>query len=191
MKKRSEAVATDVYNPSSGTFVPKEAEPPPVEEPPKVAGPTLTNDFERVVQNIFVHDVWLTYQRLEKELEQGDGRTDHGSLVKALDRAETNARTAHKLSMSANIEVARFEAEMDTVRASMRAAAVAALEREQAKRITNDDVEARIAAIYPDETKYHRERGAKVKAMKASMENLASLWVSRCFSLRTLVDKSR
>src|SRR5258706_3487080 len=105
MRRRSEVVGgaqATIENGEAPSCLPKDRDPAP---PPGLqivshhgTGPALTQGFERIVERVFdLPDPLAEYDRLERELKLGDQRTDYGSLQKALDSAEDNARIAHKL----------------------------------------------------------------------------------------------
>ena len=152
--------------------------------------------FEAIVSTIFIDDPAATYKRLEKALVVGDKRTDYGSMMRHLDEAEMNAREAHKLLQTGVRSLKGWEADNQVVWAGMRTQATRSLQKEKddklrSKQITDEDVESRMAAIYPDEYKEQRAGHAKMKAMVHSLENLAELWSSRCRTLQVLLGKQR
>lgn len=158
--------------------------------------PTVDPAFQAIVTTLFVDDPKATYDRLEKALVVGDKRTDYGSMMEHLDRAERNARDAHRLWQTAIVEYKRWEMDSEVTFAGMRSQASRSLQDEKekgvrSKQITDADVEARIASLYPDEWRAQQSERAKLKAMLASMENLAEVWLSRCKTLQVLLSKQR
>lgn len=156
----------------------------------------LSDDFERVTLSYLVEEPYKVYQQLERELDLGDQRDDRGSVRKAADRAESNARLAHRLWMTARVEERRWELENEATFAAMRTEATAALQREKvagdrSKQITDADVTARACAMYPDEYRAQEVRKKKVDGMVKSCENLSTLWNSRCRTLQELHSKQR
>lgn len=156
----------------------------------------LDPDFERIVETIFVEQPLEMYTKLEKALRVGDGRADHGSVNKSLDEAESNARLAFRLSITAKLERDRWERENDVVFAGMRAEATSVLQREKdqklrSKQITDADVESACAALFPDEWRHQEHKRRKVELMVKNMENLAEMWASRCRSLQAMLAKQR
>jgi hypothetical protein len=155
-----------------------------------------SSGFQQIVETVFVNDPKALYDHLEKQLVVGDKRTDHGTVAQHLDEAELNARNAHRLWQSAIVERKRWELDNEVVFSAMRGEATRALQHEKeagtrAKQITDADVEARIATIYPEEYKAQEIRRVKMKAMVDSMGNLADVWMSRCKSLNALLSKQR
>lgn len=156
----------------------------------------LDPGFLRIVGAVVIDDPWSTYKQLEEQLVIGDKRGDYGTVAKRLDEAETNARLAHKLWQSAIVERKRWEYDRQVVFSAMRTEANRSLQEEKDKgqrnkAITDADVEARIATLYPDDYRTQELKRERVKAMVASMENLCELWMSRCRTLNTMLGKQR
>jgi hypothetical protein len=152
--------------------------------------------FERITETLVVNDTESAYKRLEQTLVIGDKRTDYGSVMKALDEAESNARLAHRLWQTAIVERKRWEMENEVVWAAGRSEANRSLQHEKnegtrSKMITDADVESRIATLYPDQWRAQEMRRIKMKSMVDSMQNLAENWASRCKSLQVILSKQR
>ncbi len=153
-------------------------------------------DMQRIVDAVFVEDPWPTYQRLEKALRIGEKRSDYGTLQGALDEAETNARLAHRLWVTANVARQEWEAENQVVFGAMRSQATAQLQMEKdhgtrSKQITDADVSMMAAAMFQDEWTSQEGRRRKFEAMADSMKNLAECWMYRVKSLGTMHGKQR
>ena len=198
MRKRSEATPAAVELVEEFEKVP----PPPAstadifENAHEAQGAPLDAGFERIVERIFVTDVFQAYERLEKALRVGEKRSDHGSLMRALDEAETEARLAHRLYVTSVIERKRWELDNEILFGEMRRQATHALQREKeqgyrSKQITDADVTAMCATMWPDEWRAQEMKRATVKAMEESIANLDELANSRCRSLQTMLGKSR
>lgn len=161
------------------------------------AAPELEPGFERVVSTIFgVTDVSVAHARLLAELSLGERRNDRGSLVKALDDAQERAREAHQLYCCACDARKGWELDAEVVGGGLRTAAVDALQSEKDrgernKQITEADVSAKVAAMFPDEYRRLAIKGERVKRMVESLENLASRWAARASNLEVLLGKSR
>jgi hypothetical protein len=152
--------------------------------------------FQEIVETLWVADPKGTYDYLEEQLRLGDRRTDRGSVFLQLDDVERNARTAHKLWQTAIVERKRWELENEVVFSSMRTEATKSLQREKdqklrSKMITDDDVESRCAAMFPDEYRAQEVRRTKMKAMVDSMENLSDCWLRRIGTLQAMFEKQR
>ncbi len=153
-------------------------------------------DMQRIVDAVFVEDPWPTYQKLEKALRIGEKRSDFGTLQAALDDAETNARLAHRLWITAKVAREEWEAENQVVFGAMRAQATAQLQREKdqgarSKQITDADVGMMAAAMFQDEWTAQEGRRRKFEAMADSMKNLAECWMYRVKSIGVLHGKQR
>jgi hypothetical protein len=152
--------------------------------------------FERIIEHVFIVDIWETYEKLESRLRIGDERKDYGRVIKELDDAESNARLAHRLWTTALVAREEFEQNNEVIFAAMRQQATMELqdEKEAGKRnktITDADVVSRCALNWPDEFGAQELKKKKVKAMEKSMEDLANKWDSRCRSLATIATKLR
>lgn len=153
--------------------------------------------FQQIVEKIFdAGDPLEEYERLEKELVLGDQRSEYGAVRQSLDRAEDNARLAHKLYLAARAERKAWEADHAVTWASMRQEAQISLEAEKeckvrTKQITDADLEARQAILYPDEYKHGKTKAEKMKGMEDHIEHLKACWMSRCASLRCMLETMR
>lgn len=148
-------------------------------------------DLEKIVTKVFVvdlHDSWL---KLREALTIGEKRSEHGVLNKGLDEAEKNAHLAHRVYITAKIERESWERENDVVWGAMWSEATKSLQKEKeegtrAKQVTDADIKARVATLYPDDYIEIEVRRAKIKATVDSLEDLAVQWKSRCKSLQTM-----
>jgi hypothetical protein len=156
----------------------------------------LDDEIAGIVEMVFVEHPLDEYKKLEAALRIGDKRNDHGTVTKALDEAESNARLAHRLWMTARVERERWEKENAIVFAGMRDEASKVLEREKAdglrkKQITDADVEAMCAICFPQDWKAQELKRKRLEAMVKSMENLNECWASRCRTLQAMLTKMR
>lgn len=166
---------------------------------PKAAKPAtaLNGSFDRIVESAcVVRNPSAEYEELETALSLGETRSEYGSVHRALDMAETYARRAHKLWMAAKIERQRWELDNQVVFGAMRLEATRTLEREKdsglrKKQITDGDVNAMCASLYPDEYRTQELRRAEVKAMEESLQHLSETWSGRCKTLQTILSKQR
>lgn len=173
----------------------------PAKQPPPLyasanLGEGVNPDFARITETIFAVDVLRDYDDLEKHLEVGEQRNDYRTLTEHLDKAEARARRAHALYLGAKIELVKWEADSRVVMAAMRDKARLELETEKLegtrkKVIGKEDVEDRVADLYPDEWKAQEVRRAKMKATVEHLERLAELWKTKCYSLSTLLSNLR
>lgn len=164
--------------------------------------PDYSPALRRVVDTVFLveDEIEATAKRLVTELKIGDQRSDYGTVMKRLDEAEDNARAAHRLSVTARMELERFEINARVVESALREKALARLEHDRAaskaatgkaKDITETDVKATIAQHFPDEyTALQGDRG-RLKLAVDHLEHQVSNWSSRCKSLQTIASKLR
>jgi len=156
----------------------------------------LEPSFARIMEKVIVEDPLGTYERLEEQLRIGEDRSDRGVLLRALDSAESNARLAHRLFISAKLERERYELNNKIIFGAMREAANRVLQREKHeglrnKQITEEDLETMSAQLFPDEYEEQSIRRKKAELLVKSMENLADLWRQRCSALEVMLGKSR
>jgi len=150
----------------------------------------------RIVESVYAVDAWRDYEDLERNLEIGDERGDYRTVAAHVDGAEKRARRAHALYLSAKLELLRFEKESDKVMAAMRQQATDSLEDDKArgerkKMITDADVRAKMAEMFPDEVGHQEEQLAKLKGAVAHVERLAELWKGRCYSAGVILSNLR
>lgn len=148
-------------------------------------------DFARVVETVFVNDLEETWTRLRKSIKLGEKLSSHISLRKALDNAEANAHLAHRLYLSAKLEFERWEKENEPVFAWYWSQANRTLQKEKldglrSKQITDADVKAYCATLFPEEYPQMEMMRREYKLAVDSYESLAELWKSRCRSLQSL-----
>lgn len=155
----------------------------------------LTGGFEKIIEKIIVVDIEATYDRLEEALRVGEKRNDRQTLMKALDNAESNARKAHDLLATAKIETERWEADNLPIIGAMREKATEMLsaertvikeEKGRAKMITDADVDGMAATMFPEEWKAQKVARERTKMIERSIENLLTLWTSRCRTLQAM-----
>jgi hypothetical protein len=159
-------------------------------------GPTITPDFARIVESVYASDAFADYDDLEKNLEVGEQRGDYLTLREHLDKAEMRARRAHKLLLGAKLERSNWERDAEVTAAGMRRKAAEELEDEKAdgtrkKMITDADVTARVAELFPDEWRAQEQMRHKIKGTESTIEHLVGQWNSKPFSLKTLLETLR
>jgi hypothetical protein len=153
-------------------------------------------EYGGIIEKLVVAEPLKEYDTLEAALKLGDRRNDRAAVLKALDEAETYARRANKLWQGAILERKRWGRDNEVVLSGMRSVATRSLQHEKEqglrnKAITDADVEARMAARFPDEWREQESKADRMKAMVDSMENLADMWVSRCRTLQAIYGKQR
>src|ERR1019366_2076133 len=159
-------------------------------------GPTITPDFARIVESVYASDAFADYDDLEKNIEVGEQRGDYLTLREHLDKAEMRARRAHLLLLGAKLERSNWERDAEVTSAAMRRKAAEELEDEKAdgtrkKMITDADVKARVAEIFPDEWRAQEQMRHKIKGTESTIEHLVGQWNSKPFSIKTLLATLR
>jgi hypothetical protein len=159
-------------------------------------GAKMRDDFSKITETVFVTDLHETWKKLREALTVGEKRSDHGTLQTALDRAERNAHDAHRLYVTAKIAFDEWDAENASVVGAMWSEATRSLQQEKdqglrAKQITDGDIKARAATLFPDQWKSNEVSKAKYKATVDSLSNLSEQWNSRCRTLQTMMGKLR
>lgn len=217
MRKRSQVAKKpepEEVEPPAGTKMPAEKAPSPrsieetsrelqeelediqfeVARPPK--GSALDPGFAKIVASHHLDDPFSEYQELEAALKVQDKRNDHGSIMSALNDAETNARRAFRLYFASSIERRRWHLDNALVLGAMREQATRKLQAEKEakirnKMITDADVEGMAAILFPDEWREQQLTAEKVERTEKSMAHLAEMWASRCKSLNAMLSRSR
>lgn len=156
----------------------------------------LRQDLEQIVETVFVNDMAKMWQRLREGLTIGVKRSDHGTLMKALDLAEKRAHDAHRLYVTAKIERERWERQNEKVFGAMWSKATEVLQQEKTegfrnKAITDADVRSKVATMFMDEYEAQEVRRLKIKSTVDSIEDLAEQWKSRCRTLQAMLNKMR
>lgn len=174
---------------TSTAFVPRSAHRRDAEHP-------IRADFARITETVFVRDLHEEWERVKTSLQVGEKRSDHGTINRALDKAELKAHTAHRLYLTAKNALDEWEADNAATFGAMLEEANAQLQHEKDrgqrnKAITDGDARARAAVNHPEEWAAQEKRRARYKATVSSLENLADLAKSRCFSLRSMLEKLR
>lgn len=156
----------------------------------------LRDDLTKVVDTIFVKDIYAEWKDLEAGLEIGEKRSDHAVAVRELDKASARAYRAHRLYLTARAAREAWELENEVIHGAMVSEATRDLQREKdsgvrSKQITDADVKSRVATMFPDEYKAQEERRRNVEFTVKSLERLAEIWMGKCRDLQALVGKLR
>jgi hypothetical protein len=163
---------------------------PPESELDRVEVPELDVGLDRVIVSVFKVDIATTYDELENALWIDDALTPQ-TIRLALNKAEENARQAHRLYVAAKLAHETFEISCKRVEAELRQSALDRLNAEKdaglnRKQITESDVDSMMAALYPDEHQAIHQRRNRAKLTIEHLKRLADLWQSRCRSLTSL-----
>lgn len=156
----------------------------------------LRPDMAAIVETVFVNDLNETWKKLKLALEVGVRRSDHGTLQKALDHAESNAFLAHRLYITADVEYKRWERENEVIFSAMRASATRALQAEKdsgirSKQITDADIKSCIAELFHDEFQHQEHERDRVRGTADALKDLSEQWKSRCRTLQVMMGKLR
>jgi hypothetical protein len=154
--------------------------------------------MRRIVETVFLRgdEMEAAAERLIGELRIGEGRGDHGTVIRRLDEAEDNARLAHQLLISAKLEQDRYNLENEANLGAMRAEARAHLEAEKVaekrtKLITDADVLAKCATLFEDEWPRLQHEARKLELAVRHLDHQVANWASRCKSLQVMAGKLR
>ncbi len=156
----------------------------------------LREDLRRVVETMFVQDVTKDWRILREGLSLGDKVSDHGAVMRALDKAEERAHLAFMLFVTAKAELERWELDNEVLHGAMWSEANRSLQQEKddkhrSKQITDADIRARCATLFPEEWAAQEAKRKRYKLAVDAFENLAECWSSRCRSLQAILGKSR
>lgn len=152
--------------------------------------------MQRVVETIFVDDVASTYDRLEVELRGDERRSEHAFLKARADRAAENYFLAHRLMATAKLERTAFEVENQVVFGAAREAARKSLldeadrkkaAKESTKAVTDADVDARAATMFPDAFTAYEKAKRKLELAVRALEALAEAWQIRARMLSAMI----
>lgn len=149
-----------------------------------------------VIADVFHLDVHKTYARLAKELTLGDGASEYGTVLKAVDQSSKNLFEAARLARKAKLEDEKFASDLDKRLEVLRTAAQQALEQDKrgglrSKAPTIKDIDDKMLATWPDEVSSIKARKAEMHGALRAIESLEEAWKDRCHSLRTLALQFR
>lgn len=181
--------------------------------PPKTfAAPRLPEPYGRIVTTVFdMPDPFEEFTRLRDELSFSavkPSRADYGTVVDALDDAEKNAHRAVELVVNFEAVAAAFEMDAVALSGPMREQAKARLEQEKrdefekakaelgskaptGKQITEADVLAAVASMFPDDARELAISREKTKGALEAARSLAARWAERARDLRVMVGTVR
>lgn len=151
-----------------------------------------------VIDDVFRFDVDEFYQRLNGTLSLGDGATEYGAVLRALDNASRNAWDAARLVRAAKIADEKYGSEIDERLEVLRTTAREQLEREKteakadgkaAKAPTLQEVADRMLANWPDEMRSLNGRKGEMHGAFRSIEALEKAWWDRCATLRVMAER--
>ncbi len=159
--------------------------------------PDLHPAYGRIVRTMFAFDADKIFDELNEKRRFGKPIKDMGylELAEALDDAARMHRNASLLFADAQVKRAQFEADCEAIAGDMRTQASNALKREKdekgGKQITNGDVEARMASMFPDEYRRQNVLKAKIKATVGQLEDDVKWWELRRREIDTMLRECR
>lgn len=159
--------------------------------------PDLHPAYGRIVRTMFAFDADKIFDELNEKRRFGKPIKDMGylELAESLDDAARMHRNASLLFADAQVKRAQFEADCEAIAGDMRSQASNALKREKdekgGKQITNGDVEARMASMFPDEYRRQNVLKAKIKATVGQLEDDVKWWELRRREIDTMLRECR
>lgn len=159
--------------------------------------PDLHPAYGRIVRTMFAFDPDKIFDELNEKRRFGKPIKDMGylELAEALDDAARMHRNASLLFADAQVKRAQFESDCEAIAGDMRTQASNALKREKdekgGKQITNGDVEARMASMFPDEYRRQNVLKAKIKATVGQLEDDVKWWELRRREIDTMLRECR
>lgn len=141
------------------------------------------------LRNVDIEGVW---EKLEKDLTLGDGRSSPEKILRALDEAESNLRRAGMLLQVAIEELDEFDIHWRAAYSEWSRSARDALEKDKKEKrmsgqVTTDLIENWVAAHIPDYRKW-RESRRTLERNKNMSKQMHAAWESRSASLRKQAD---
>ncbi len=159
---------------------------------------TMGPGYDRIVTHLFqLDDPMKVYEEVRESLRMGRASAaSYGQLVDALDEAEEAAMRAMDLLVNTKDAHDGFEIDAKIILGGMRAQASSILEDQKAKgllkkTITNDDVEAVMAANHPDEWQDLERKRGRAKRTIDLLTALHEAARERAKDLRAMVSKFR
>lgn len=159
--------------------------------------PRFGRNFDRVVELVFDEsvDVEAEYVELERALDIEQALS--AQVVKEeLSKAEKRAFRAHRLYVTAKLELERYEIDVGVAVGAMRERAVIELSKEKddgarKKQITEQDVTDRCVTLFPDEWRQVQNDRERSKRTVELLGKLSELWFKRSYSLSAMLGGNR
>lgn len=158
----------------------------------------MPGGYAGIVNSVFdLPDPLKVYQEILEGIRPLKvSRLSMSDLMDVLDRAQGHVVAARGLLVNTKVTVDGVKRDTDRLMAAMRDQASSQLEREKEsglrkKAITNDDVMACIATMFPDEWAACQERDAKARRTIAMIEAICEAAIERARDLRAIVSSSR
>lgn len=174
----------------------------------------LGPEFDGIVHSVFAvtaASINADYQLVELAIQPLGRQKDAASILDALDKAQSAARTAHRLLVNMQLIYEKVKGEVASALGALRDSATKSLidkgdddlpafdesdakskkAKVRTKAITNADVEAEMARIFPKDMSALRDRQAKAKGAVDHVEFMTDLVKSRIRSLEVMVSAAR
>lgn len=158
----------------------------------------LPDWFERTIETTWLRDEEIvpTTKKLRDELALFDSRAEHGQLMRSNDLAEHNRHLAFRVYLTAKLELDGWEKKNEVSFATLRSEANRTLQAEKErgfrnKSITDADVVAKMAEMFPDDWEAQESRRLRAKLTLDMLQDLFNAWESRCRTLNVMLTKSR
>lgn len=166
--------------------------------PRQTKSPDLPPAYGRIVRTLFAFDPDKVFDELEAAMRLPKPMRDMGylELSEYLDQASRHHVNASKLHADAKVKLALFEADCLAISGDMRKQASVQLKAEKdeakgGKMITESDIEARIAQIFPDEFRRQTKLRNEMKATVGHFETYVRSWELRRRELDTMLRECR
>ena len=167
--------------------------------------PDMKSGCQTIIKGLFAdgYDVEDEFKKIVSGLSV-DGALTPAALKAAANNTEEMADRAYRLYVVTKFETDAYVRETDGIIGAMRDRATAELEKEKrtmvrdseqkmkpqrSKQITDADVAAKAAQMFPDEWTSVDKRKQQAKLMTAYTEQLSSLHQSRCSTVRRLLPR--
>lgn len=156
----------------------------------------LRPDLSKIVETHWTEDLYKDWNRVRAALRVGEQRSEHGHVMLALDEARKIAEDAYGLMVTAKLEAKRWEAANEVVFGAMWMQARVEAERERkamgfSKAVTDQDVRAKCAVLFPDEWLAQEHEREKVKLTVDRMTNLAKIAADKAEDVRAMLKGQR
>lgn len=165
-------------------------------DPKKLHMPDMQHGFQTIVRDLFESgfNVETEWKAVRAGLEITDALTPD-RLRMAANAQERTAERAHQLYIIGKVEVQAYIRETDPTFGAMRDNARQSLERDKVsgartKMITDADVLAEAARLYPDQWQEINTRRERAEAMLLQLQTVAQLARSRCYTVSNMANPS-
>lgn len=158
--------------------------------------PDMPEKYRPITEQIFdIDDPAALFAELVESLRI-KGALTPGALVDAVNDAEDNARRVHQLYVDVKADHDHYEVECSVISDALRSAALEELQDEKdrgerQKAITESDINARIAVMYPDEFRELRARQIRADGLMSHIRRVAELHRKRCESIQAMLYAGR